>query len=224
MARIIASLCATGQCEGLDRATSSLERHGIPYNVYGMGMPWVGNGMKQVAALATARRAVSEHYEFVLSLDGYDTLCLADEWEIVGKFLALSHPMVICGEMNCWPDPRLACRYPPAVSSSPFRFINAGAYIAYTGYLLAMMDRWGITESFEAGSDQGFLTERLLSDPGCIHIDSECNIFQALCGLKPDFFVCSGGRVVNPITHRIPCILHGNGHVDMSQYWGIQSG
>ncbi len=219
--RVMAVICATDEKNvGLERSRTTLEKHGIQVFLYGLGEPWQGNGMKQVAAQIAAEKFQGQ-CDFILSLDGYDTLCFADEDEIVEKFMAFRHPMVIAAEMNCWPDVQNACRYPRSRTSSPFRFLNGGAYMAQTDYLVAMLREWGITKDFQAGSDQGFLTDKFLTYPGSMMIDEECSLFQTLCGVKPEHFYRSGKRVIHKKTYQVPCVLHGNGHMDMDWYWGI---
>ena len=218
--KILAVLCATQETEGLKRSIESLRRHGIEMYVYRMGQTWEGNGMKQVAAQYAAEKFQGK-FDYILSLDGYDTLCLADEDEVLSKFMAFQNPMVICAEMNCWPNAKMACRYPPARSDSPFRFLNAGAYMAQTDYLVAMLKDWGITKEFKADSDQGFVTENFLSHPGCMVIDEACSLFQSLCDVKPEQFFQSGKRFINKKTFQVPCVLHGNGHTNMDYYWDI---
>ena len=111
--KILAVLCATQETEGLKRSIESLRRHGIEMYVYGMGQTWEGNGMKQVADLNAAEKFQGK-FDYILSLDGYDTLCLADEDEVLSKFMAFQNPMVICAEMNCWPNSISRDSRPPA--------------------------------------------------------------------------------------------------------------
>lgn len=218
--KVIAVLCATQETEGLRRSRESLLKHGIEVFVYGLGQEWKGNGMKQVAALVAAQKFQGQ-FEYLLSLDGYDTICIADEDEIVDKFHSFNHPMVIAGEMNCWPDSKRASLYPPPRTNSPFRFLNGGAYLSRIAYAAAMLPEWGVSMDFQAASDQRFLTDNFLKYRGSMMIDEECSIFQCLCEISPDSFLRSGKRLINKTTFRMPCILHGNGHGNMDWYWEI---
>jgi hypothetical protein len=213
--KVVAVLCATKETEGLNRAVSSLLRNGILVEVYGMGKEWEGNGMKQVAALDIANKYQGKA-DFILSLDGYDTITIAPVQEIIEKFLSFRHPMVIGAEVNCWPDKDKASLYPTA--STRFKHLNGGGYIARIDYLAVMLKEWGMTSEFKASSDQRWLTKVFLDNPGCMKIDYECAIFQNLCRIKKEEFIVCGNRLINRTTHQMPCILHGNGHGDMSWY------
>ena len=218
MSRILAVLCATQETEGLKRTQHTLNKFGIDYRVYGLGMEWQGNGMKQVAAWKISNEVLGQ-YKFILSLDAYDMLCVAPEDEIIWKFMSFQHPMVISAEINCWPDDELRSKYPPPRTQSPYRHICGGAYMAQTEYIAKMLSVWGVNEEFRASSDQRFLTKCLLENTGCMKIDEEAVLFQNLCKVPVENFHDIGSRMINKTTFQIPCFIHGNGQTDMSWYW-----
>lgn len=216
--KIVAVLCSTQENEGLRRSKASLSKNGIDVVVFGMGEAWQGNGMKQVAALSVARQSLGK-YDLVLSMDAWDTLCFASHDEIVSKFWSFGHPMVVSAERNCWPDAKMASRYPSIATNSQYRFVNGGGYIAQTEYLVTMLEEWGVSKDFRQESDQRFLTQVFLKNPRCMRLDTECVIFQTLWELTSADFIQGGRRIINKENFSMPCIAHGNGHANMDWCW-----
>lgn len=71
--------------------------------------------------------------EIILFTDGYDTLFLSGEDEILRKFRSFKKPVVFTAEKNCWPDISLRNRYPRSPTNS--RYINSGGFIGYAGVI-----------------------------------------------------------------------------------------
>lgn len=218
--RVLASLCATENTPGLQRCIETLRRNGIEQYVYGLGEQWQGNGMKQVAALHVAQMFLGK-YKFILALDAYDVFCLAPEDEIIWKFMSFQHPMVIAGEINCWPDKDRTKDYPAPRCQTPYKHLNGGAYMAQTEYLAWKLKEWGVSPDFRAPSDQRFLTDQYLKDHRSMKIDEECVLFQTMCRADLKKLVFSGRRLVNLETETVPCFLHGNGKAKMEPFWDV---
>lgn len=80
-------------------------------------------------------------YDIVLFSDSFDSFVLGAEDEIIEKFKNFGHPMVVSGEVNCWPQPELSDLLPPVERGGRYRFPNSGGYIAEIPYLI-----WVLTE------------------------------------------------------------------------------
>jgi hypothetical protein len=76
----------------------------------------------------------------ILFADGYDTIFLCAEDEILAKYRAAGAPIVFTAEKNCWPCPELADLYPH--SPTAFRYLNSGGFIGPAGLLLDLLDRY----------------------------------------------------------------------------------
>ena len=68
--------------------------------------------------------------EYVMFVDGHDTLILKPEKDILAKVRAMDVSLLVSAERNCWPDSELADKYPvwPHVGNYP-KYLNAGGYI-----------------------------------------------------------------------------------------------
>jgi hypothetical protein len=78
--------------------------------------------------------------ELVLFSDGYDSMFVAAEAEIVSKYASFDSPIVFTAERNCWPYRGFSRSYPP--SATPFRFLNGGGFIGEAGAILDLLVRY----------------------------------------------------------------------------------
>jgi hypothetical protein len=168
--------------------------------------------------------------ELLLFTDAYDTVMLAGEDEIIGKFRSLGSPIVFSAEKTCHP-PGNADRFPP--SSTSLRFLNSGGYMGTAGALIDAYDRIEASGYVKGRSDQ-LAWQRLYFDcPDLISFDYEGALFLCLAVGESSVAQASasgeGGQVTlaaRDIEERIgfegrravfretgqrPCQLHFNG-------------
>lgn len=165
--------------------------------------------------LIAARNVVAHtDAEIFMWLDGYDTIILADEAEILEKYNQLEAPFLIGTESRCWPDPEKAGAYRPGCSK--WQYVNAGGYI---GHAASMREVLNVLRLEQAdGSTQRLFTGAYLQ--GRIERDDGCEIFQSCSNVEmiDRDFVISGGRLFNLATNSHPCVLHFNGRNDPTEY------
>lgn len=61
----------------------------------------------------------------------YDVIILANSSTILNKFIEFDSSIVISTEKSCWPDRKLADKY-PTVDLNGYRFINSGGLFEIT--------------------------------------------------------------------------------------------
>lgn len=114
--------------------------------------------------------------EIILFTDGYDTLLLATEDEIMKKFREFGKETVFSAERNCWPDTELE-EYFPKNHASPFKYLNSGGFIGTTGMLKSLLEREVIGKKDYHWSNQYAWILRYLDAPEHIALDHHCEIF-----------------------------------------------
>lgn len=136
---------------------------------------------KLVAAYESLDELKAEGFDHVLWADGFDTFITATErWiEVAWKSYGCP-PMILSGEKNCWPADHFANDYP--VSDSPYRFINAGTWMAQIDYLRDVLEYMILDQE---PNDQLTWTRRFLAKqlPGAI-IDTDRRIFHTMWGTE----------------------------------------
>lgn len=184
---------------------SSVARLGIDVQSYSPE-PWRGWVTGKLRAGVEFLRTVDA--PVAMWIDGYDTLLLKSEAEILTRFAAADSPVVISAERNCWPDAARGDQFPD-VGTKP-RFLNSGAYIGRTQNLIATM--LIVIECAVDENDQRAWTTALLSGliPG-VQLDYERQLFSSEGDI--DTFLVD------------PCVRHWNGHVQgRAQFWQMVQG
>lgn len=194
--------------ERSDLVKSIIEKHGIPFKPYEFHNRWRGNYANKLRTAFQASKELTD-YTHILFLDAFDIVVLAGVEQIMKRFEKFNHPWVCNSEPNIWPAGYAhsfkAEDYPPCDSRWPF--LNSGAYLAEREYLKECFERWEIPNRTD---DQWYLTEKYLHRPGCIKLDTNCELFQCLIG-GWWAFESSPGRLHNNQTGTDPLILHHNG-------------
>ncbi len=129
--------------------------------------------------LAQYLESVSDD-EIIFFTDGYDTMFLGPEQEILQKYYKTGKKLLFSAEIVCWPQVDLADSFPP--SGTPFRYLNSGGYIGEAGYI-----RKKITDNFQSPStlkyfwsNQIYWTEIFLRNMNEIGVDTTNEIFCTL--------------------------------------------
>lgn len=203
MKPLIAVLHAAPPNEKSDIVTSVLKKRGIPFKLYSDSV-W-NNADKIKTALRASQELVD--YEYILFLDAYDVIALAGPDEILERFQAFHHPWVCAAELNLWP-PTSIKREKYGSFETPYRYLNSGMYLAKREYLRECLERWGVPD--EIYSDQYWFASHYLAEPGCIQLDTHCQLFQCLISSWWAFDVLPG-KLYNNYTKTYPLLLHHNG-------------
>ncbi len=155
--------------------------------------------------------------EYIMFLDAADVIALAGPDEVMERYFNIGHPWVYCTEKNIWPpDSFEETDYPPSESS--YRFVNSGGYIGKREYIFERYREW--TNNWTARydsyrSEQLWVAEHFLSNPGAIKLDTQCDIFLSTC--DSDHSITSDGKVYVPETDTYPLMIHYNGGRDISK-------
>jgi hypothetical protein len=185
-------------------------------NVWPDGFPKYSHALKIKRVFETVRANQNE-FTHVLVIDAFDVVVTASLAEVEKRFQRMGHPWIFNAERSCWPDSELENQYPAC--ETPWRFLNAGCFMAEIPYFLEAGQRHGFESIDVWGDDQRFYTRLFLDHPGLIRLDHRCELFYTL--FSPDYigfdYVISEGRVENSLTGTQPLVIHGNGGVDQKR-------
>lgn len=185
------SLCVVSCCYEKEHLTEILKEscaiQGLPLRFVQsakFGGHWQGSmRIGKMEAVLENLPELSKEFTHVLWSDGYDTFACHDEAHIMAQYVKkLSPPILFSGEKNCWPDPGVADRYP--ASHFPWRFINAGTWMAEVSYLAEAL-RMIVDNAGNEHDDQRLWTHAYLGGilPGC-EVDVGCAVFQTMWGTE----------------------------------------
>ncbi|KAK5889734.1 hypothetical protein CesoFtcFv8_015708, partial [Champsocephalus esox] len=143
----------------------------------------------------------------------YDVIFSAGPEELLSKFSRLSHRVVFSAEGFCWPDQRLANKYPEVHSGK--RYLNSGGFMGFASDLSLMVQQWKYKDNDD---DQLFYTkiylDRVQRTKFNMTLDHRSRIFQNLNGAVDEVvlkFEKSKVRARNVAYDTLPVIIHGNG-------------
>lgn len=146
-------------------------------------------------------------------VDSYDVIFSAGPEELLSKFSRLSHRVVFSAEGFCWPDQRLANKYPEVHSGK--RYLNSGGFMGFASDLSLMVQQWKYKDNDD---DQLFYTkiylDRVQRTKFNMTLDHRSRIFQNLNGAVDEVvlkFEKSKVRARNVAYDTLPVIIHGNG-------------
>jgi len=199
--------------------TESCKQLKLKLHLYGRGEPYpwllqakVVELRKQIAALDT---------EFVLLLDSHDAFMLCGQEEILDKMAGFTRHIVMSAEKKCWPQRMLAPYYPESVHVSPWCYLNSGGYIGKKELVLDMLEKATgdlispvpFRRSLDWENDQFLLSLVYLSKQVPMCLDVGCVFFQNMGDMVlGEIGYTHEGRLVNIVTHSMPCAVHFNGH------------
>lgn len=131
------------------------------------------------------------------------------------KFKETGARVLFSAEKFCWPDVKLASKY-PTVEPKASRYLNSGAFIGYAPEIWQLLQ-----PSIENLEDdqlyytKSYLNEELREKLG-MKLDVESHIFQNLNGAKDDVKLdvdldTNRGTLKNINFLTTPSVIHGNG-------------
>ncbi|CAL9694186.1 unnamed protein product [Knipowitschia caucasica] len=189
--------------------------------VLGLGEAWtggdvaktVGGGQKVRWLKKELLRHKDHANKVILFVDSYDVLFASGPLELLQKFSQFKHKVVFSAEGFCWPDQRLASKYPPVHHGK--RYLNSGGFMGFAPELAALVQQWKYKDNDD---DQLFYTRIYLDKSQRstynMTLDHCSRIFQNLNGAVDEVvlkFEKSRVRVRNVAYDTLPVIIHGNG-------------
>jgi hypothetical protein len=148
-----------------------------------------------------------------LTVDGWDTLCCGPIEDVVRH---CGDGILLAGEINCYPHPEKASRYPEAEKKSRWCHVNGGGILTSLEFFADVVVPFHDNGGFE--NDQIMFTELYLTGNSLVKVDSLCEVFQTLYLTNPneDFLVTTKGALFNREMETRPVFVHGNGRCDMT--------
>lgn len=189
--------------------------------VLGLGQTWRGRGLDSSNACgykanlikSFLERYKEEKQQLVLYVDGYDVILAGSADDIVKRFEQSSSRIFFSAEYFSTPDAFLAEKYPKV--NGPYRYLNAGGFIGYAADLYELFAQKPLADS---DNDQRYFTSAYLNETLRLQmkfkLDTNCTLFQSLCGAEADYDIRSlddDSQFINTIHQTTPVIIHGNG-------------
>ena len=156
----------------------SCRRYGIGLTLFGWGQPYPSHNWK-LQCQREALFELADDYRYVLFLDVFDSVFVADLASIFERFDELDTPFVMSAEINCHPpEGPSADDYPP--SPTAYRFVNAGGYMGKTSTIVEILQRFDGPGFSDQPEDQGFWAKVFVSGETDMSLDYHNRIFQCL--------------------------------------------
>lgn len=201
---------ATKSTAGLERLADSCKQQQVELVVVGEGLEYLGFCMKMILLYEYLKRETNPE-DIILFSDAYDVILNRNKRDILDTFQQLAAPMVISGELNCWPRAVLKNLYPE--TPDPYCFVNAGSHIGYSGYQQSVIH--SIAPSVHAPDDQLLLSAYYLAHKSTVKLDTKAEIIQNLYKMRPDDYRIVNGHFQNQLTGSSPALIHGNGDLGL---------
>ncbi|XP_060750983.1 multifunctional procollagen lysine hydroxylase and glycosyltransferase LH3 [Tachysurus vachellii] len=212
---------ATEETDGFKRFMRTAQEFNYTVKVLGLGEEWrggdvaktVGGGQK-VRWLKKEMQKYKDKLDLViLFVDSYDVILSAGPDELLRKFSRFNHRVVFSAEGFCWPDQRLASKYP--VVHTGKRYLNSGGFIGYAPEIYTLVQQWKYRDNDD---DQLYYTRVYLNKEQRtkfnMTLDHKSRIFQNLNGAIEEVvlkFEKSRVRARNVAYDTLPVVIHGNG-------------
>jgi hypothetical protein len=201
----------------------SSRRYGYEPVILGWAEPWGGLGSKP-KLLKSAIEAGVVNTEYILFADAYDVWFATSPRHLLERFHDFNCDIVWNAEKNCFPTTDWARHHPE--TDSPFRFFNSGLSIGKTQSYLAAINQMGAeywTEDHQRSdgswfhlNDQNewmakFLFGQCAPEEPKMKLDTTCQLFQTLVGVRPDELDLNANEIRNLVTGSTPMAYHANG-------------
>uniref|UniRef100_A0AAY5EGU7 procollagen-lysine 5-dioxygenase n=1 Tax=Electrophorus electricus TaxID=8005 RepID=A0AAY5EGU7_ELEEL len=212
---------ATEETDGFNRFMRTAKEFNYTIKVLGLGEDWrggdvaktVGGGQKVRWLKNEMQKHKDKHNTVILFVDSYDVILTSGPEELLLKFSRFKHRVVFSAEGFCWPDQRLAPKYPPVHSGK--RYLNSGGFIGFAPEIFAVVEQWNHRDHDD---DQLFYTRIYLDQEQRtkfnMTLDHKSRIFQNLNGAIEEVvlkFEKSRVRARNVAYDTLPVVIHGNG-------------
>ncbi len=171
-------------------------------------------GSKMVNAYNFALQTDCTH---LFIADAYDVVVLSDMAEALDKIYD-KNSILLNAERNAWPFEQWALLYPEVKSS--WKYLNGGVAFVEVKKFIEMFEENPIqhSDNDQVNLAKVYLTNR---DKYNMQLDTNCNVFQTLCGTTWDDFTFEGDRVINRETGTKPVFFHFNGLHPADKIWEL---
>ncbi|XP_047242064.1 multifunctional procollagen lysine hydroxylase and glycosyltransferase LH3 [Girardinichthys multiradiatus] len=212
---------ATEETDGFRRFMRTATQFNYTVKVLGLGQEWKGGDVARTVGggqkVRWLKKELLKHSEkkelVVMFVDSYDVIFASGPEELLSKFSDLGHRVVFSAEGFCWPDQRLATKYPEVHSGK--RYLNSGGFMGFAPDLSTIIQQW----KFKDNDDDQLFYTRIYLDQNQrtkfnMTLDHRSRIFQNLNGAIDEVvlkFERAKVRVRNVAYDTLPVIIHGNG-------------
>ncbi|XP_062372754.1 multifunctional procollagen lysine hydroxylase and glycosyltransferase LH3 [Sardina pilchardus] len=212
---------ATEETDGFKRFMRTAREFNYTVKVLGLGEEWkggdvartVGGGQKVRWLKNELQKHADKEDLVIMFVDSYDVIFASGPKELLHKFSHLGHRVVFSAEGFCWPDQRLAPKYPPVPNGK--RYLNSGGFIGYAPDLYNIVKQWKLKDNDD---DQLFYTRIYLDKEQRTRfnmtLDHRSQLIQNLNGALEEVvlkFEKARVRARNVAYDTLPVIIHGNG-------------
>ncbi|XP_050952785.1 multifunctional procollagen lysine hydroxylase and glycosyltransferase LH3 [Labeo rohita] len=212
---------ATEVTDGYLRFMRTIRQFNYTVQVLGLGEEWKGGDVARTVGggqkVRWLKKELEKHKDkrntVIMFVDSYDVILASGPEELLRKFSRFSHRVIFSAEGFCWPDQRLASKYP--VVHHGKRYLNSGGFIGYAPDIHAIVQQWKYKDDDD---DQLFYTRIYLDKEQRrkfnITLDHKSHIFQNLNGAIEEVvlkFEKSRVRARNVAYDTLPVVIHGNG-------------
>uniref|UniRef100_A0A8C4GN35 procollagen-lysine 5-dioxygenase n=1 Tax=Dicentrarchus labrax TaxID=13489 RepID=A0A8C4GN35_DICLA len=183
---------ATEETDGFTRFMRTAREFNYTVRVLGLGEDWKGGDVARTVGggqkVRWLKKELLKHSDkkdmVVMFVDSYDVIFASGPEELLSKFSRLGHRVVFSAEGFCWPDQRLASKYPEVHAGK--RYLNSGGFIGFASDLSTIVQQWKYKDNDD---DQLFYTR--------IYLDK----IQRRAKV----------RARNVAYDTLPVVIHGNG-------------
>ncbi|MED6232446.1 Multifunctional procollagen lysine hydroxylase and glycosyltransferase LH3 [Ataeniobius toweri] len=152
---------ATEETDGFRRFMRTATQFNYTVKVLGLGQEWKGGDVARTVGggqkVRWLKKELLKHSEkkelVVMFVDSYDVIFASGPEELLSKFSDLGHRVVFSAEGFCWPDQRLATKYPEVHSGK--RYLNSGGFMGFAPDLSTIIQQWKFKDNDD---DQLFYT------------------------------------------------------------------
>ncbi|XP_058874995.1 multifunctional procollagen lysine hydroxylase and glycosyltransferase LH3 [Acipenser ruthenus] len=212
---------ATRETDGFKRFMRTARQFNYTVKVLGLGEDWKGGDVARTVGGGQKVRWLKEEMEqhaerdelVVMFVDSYDVIFASSPRELLLKFQRFNHRVVFSAEGFCWPDQKLASKYPPVYNGK--RYLNSGGFIGYATDLSRLVQSWSFRDDDD---DQLFYTniylDQVQREKYNMTLDHKSKIFQNLNGAVEEVvlkFEKGRVRARNVAYDTLPVVIHGNG-------------
>uniref|UniRef100_A0A8C5FQT3 Fe2OG dioxygenase domain-containing protein n=1 Tax=Gadus morhua TaxID=8049 RepID=A0A8C5FQT3_GADMO len=212
---------ATEETDGYKRFMRTAKEFNYTVKVLGLGEEWkggdvantVGGGQKVRWLKKELLKHGDQRHLVILFVDSYDVIFASGPEELLRRFRRYGHRVIFSAEGFCWPDQRLASKYPPVHVGK--KYLNSGGFMGYAPDISSIVQQW---RNKDSDDDQLFYTkiylDQTLRSKYNMTLDHRSRIFQNLNGAIDEVvlkFEKARVRVRNVAYDTLPVVIHGNG-------------
>ncbi|XP_013855865.1 multifunctional procollagen lysine hydroxylase and glycosyltransferase LH3 [Austrofundulus limnaeus] len=212
---------ATEETDGFKRFMRTSREFNYTVKVLGLGEDWKGGDVARTVGggqkVRWLKKELQQHSDnkdmIIMFVDSYDVIFASGPDELLSKFSRLGHRVLFSAEGFCWPDHRLASKYPQVHSGK--RYLNSGGFMGFASDLSAIVQQWKYKDDDD---DQLFYTRIYLDQNQRtkfnMTLDHRSRIFQNLNGAIDEVvlkFERAKVRLRNVAYDTLPVVIHGNG-------------